>query len=146
MTDRYNNFDEQFVGLERKILKDAFNNTDPAAIIEPIPEGKYIARWIDSGSGKSRNSVPFLMGRFEIISGKYYGRKLKHWWYLSPAALPYTKRALLDLGVTEFEQLEKGNLLGEKVRLRVKIRKNDDSGEEYNVIGAVLPWGKNGWN
>ena len=121
-------------------LAAAFDSTAPAEKLAPLPAGEYPARWSACGLGESRKGTPLFFGRFEITSVEHAGRRLTHRWYLSKAALRYSRRELGTLGLTRFADLERGATPGGPVRLRVALRR-DDSGGTFNEIRAVLPGG-----
>ena len=66
-------------------------------------------------------------------SAKDAGRQFWHDLWLTPAALPMTKRDLGKLGVTRLEQLEQP--LPHGIRCKVKLaRRRGDDGVEYNHV------------
>jgi len=119
-------------------LAAAFDGTAPAERREPIPPGEYPARAVDSELGHNRKGTPYYAMRLEIASGEHAGRRLVARWYLSGAAMPYTKRELAGLGLETFAQLERGDMPGGLLRVRVALRRGDD-GAEFNEVRAVLP-------
>ena len=121
-------------------LAAAFDAATPAETREPIPAGEYPARAVDSELGQSDKGTPFFKMRLEITSGEHAGRRLAAKWYLSGPAMPYTKRELAGLGLDRFAQLERGDVPGGLLRVRVALRR-DDSGGAFNEVRAVLSAG-----
>ncbi len=119
-------------------LASMFDGTAAAETVGPVPAGEYHARWVACGLDESRKGTPYFFGRFEIASGGYAGRRLVHRWFLSKAALPYSRRDLAALGLTAFAQLQSGVVPGGPVVLRVALRR-DDSGAMWNEVRAVVP-------
>lgn len=133
-------FDATPTGPDRAVLGAAFDNTLPAEALPPIPAGEYAAQWVDGTLGESRKGTPFYQARFEIASGEHTGRRLLHRWYLSAAALPYSRRDLAALGFDSFAKLQSNAVPRGLVRLRVALRR-DDTGATFNEIRAVIPGG-----
>jgi len=133
-------FDSTVIGPDRAALAGAFDSTPPAEALPPIPAGEYAARWLDGTLGESRTGTPFYRARFEIASGEHAGRRLVHRWYLSPKALPYSRRDLAALGFDSFAKLQSGAAPRGLVRLHVALRR-EDSGAVSNEIREVIPGG-----
>ncbi|MBW7863583.1 MAG: hypothetical protein H3C30_04110 [Candidatus Hydrogenedentes bacterium] len=135
---------EQFngtpAGANRAGLAADFDGAKPAEILAPLPAGEYQARAVDARLDESRRGTPFYGMRLEIASGEHIGRRLVAKWYLSGAALPYSRRDLAALGLTSFAMLERGAVPAGLVRLRVALRRGDD-GSMFNEVRAVLPMG-----
>jgi hypothetical protein len=116
-------------------IRDAWNNSTVAADFEPLPPGEYVARIVSGEIKKSRrNSTPGFSMTFEVIEpAEYAKRKFWHDCWLTPAAMPQTKRDLGKLGVTSLEQLE--NPLPRFIRCKCKLaRRRDDDGNETNRL------------
>lgn len=138
MTELSKLFDGTPAGLDRAGLADAFNGTAPAEALDPIPAGEYQARAVDGGLDETRTGTPFYAVRLEVVAGAHAGRRLWMRWYLSPAALPYSRRDLAALGLDAFARLERGDVPGGLLRVRVALRRDDD-GTARNEVRAVLP-------
>src|SRR5262249_49127839 len=69
-----------------------------------------------------------------IAEGEYADRRLWHDFWLSPAALPMSKRDLAKIGVSDLEQLERPLPPGILLRVRVALRTGDD-GRQHNQVG-----------
>jgi len=138
MTELSKLFDGTPAGMDRAGLADAFNGTPPAEVLDPIPAGEYQARAVDARLDETRTGTPFYAMRLDVVAGEHAGRRLVARWYLSPAALPYSRRDLAALGLDAFARLERGDVPGGLLRVRVALRRDDD-GTARNEVRAVLP-------
>lgn len=127
-------------------IRDNWNNTAAAGDFGPLPPGEYIARIIDGKLKQSKKNVtPGYCLTFEVLEPvENKGRKFWHDCWLTPAAMPQTKRDLGKLGVKSLEQLE--NPLPKFIRCQCKLalRKDDDGNEanrlkSFEVIGIDKP-------
>jgi hypothetical protein len=120
-------------GSDRKSLAETWNQTKAAGDFAPLPPGEYEATIISGELFNAKSGTPGYKLTFEISYGDFKGRKLWHDVWLTPAALPMTKRDLAKIGVTALDQLERP--LPQRLRCKVKValRKNDSSGE-YNQV------------
>lgn len=134
-------FDNHPAGAARSGLAADFDNAESAERLAPIPAGEYQARAVDARLDESRKGTPFFGMRLEIVAGEHTGRRLLAKWYLSGAAMPYSKRDLAALGITSFAMLRQGCVPRGLVRLRVALRAGDDGGQ-YNEVKAVFPCGE----
>lgn len=138
MTELSKMFDSAPAGADRAGLADAFNGTAPAEVLDPLPAGEYQARAVNARLDETRTGTPFYGVRLEVVTGEHTGRLLWGRWYLSPAALPYSRRDLAALGLDAFAKLERGDVPGGLLRVRVALRRDDD-GTTRNEVRAVLP-------
>lgn len=118
---------------DRTQLAKAWESATPAADFEPLPSGTYVARIVDGGPAKARTGTPGYKLTFEVAEGEYAGRLVWHDLWLTPAALPVTKRDLAKLGVQSFDQLDGPPPGGIVCRVKVSKRK-DDNGTERNRV------------
>ena len=128
-------------------IRDAWESTQAADDFnKPLPAGDYIARIIYGELKQSRaNQTPGYSLTFEVIEPIHHkARKFWHDCWLTPAAMPQTKRDLGKLGVTSLEQLE--NPLPKYIRCKVRLalRKEDDGTESnrvrsFEVLGIDKP-------
>lgn len=114
---------------------EAWNTTEAAGLYAPLPSGKYAARAIRGELGNNRKGTPRYRVDFEIIEGEHVGRRLAHEFYLTPAALPLSKRDLGMLGIERPEQMEHP-LRPVRVVLRVALRVDDD-GTQFNLVRGI---------
>ena len=125
-------------------LKSAWNNTEAAEDFAPIPAGTYDARLIDGELCQSSHETPGYKLTFEIVDGEHAGRRFWHDLWLTPAAMPMTKRDLAKLGVTDFAELEKPLPTVLRVKLHVAVRRDDDGNvfnrvRSFEVLGIDEP-------
>ncbi len=127
-------------------IHDDWNAASPADDFGPLPPGEYIARIIAGILKQSRsNGTPGYGLTFEVLEpSEYAQRKFWHDCWLTPAAMPQSKRDLGKLGVTSLEQLERP--LPKYIRCKCKLAlRKDDNGNESNrlksfeVIGIDTP-------
>jgi hypothetical protein len=127
-------------------IRDNWENTAAAGDFGLLAPGAYVARIIAGEFKQSkRNSTPGYSLTFEVLEpAEHKGRKFWHDCWLTPAAMPQTKRDLGKLGVTNLEQLE--NPLPKYIRCQCKIalRKDDDGNEanrlkSFEVLGIDKP-------
>jgi hypothetical protein len=114
-------------------LRNAWQNTEAAGDFEPIPAGTYEARLMDGELFQSRHGTPGYKLTFVIAEGEYANRRCWHDLWLTPAAMPMTKRDLAKLGVNDFAQLERPLPAVLRVKLRLAVRRDDD-GNTYNRV------------
>lgn len=115
-------------------IRDLWDATEAAGEMGPLPPGEYIAHIIGGELEASRtNSTPGYKLTFSVIEGDYTGRRFWLDCWLTPAALPQTKRDLAKLGVTSLEQLEKPLPRGIRCKCKLALRK-DDNGDERNRV------------
>jgi hypothetical protein len=120
-------------GMNAEKLADAWGKTEAAAEFAPLPKGEYDAVIVQGELFESRNCKPGYKLTFEVSGGEYAGRRFWHDLFLTPAALPYTKRDLTKLGITGPGQLEQPLPARFRCRVKLALRKNDD-GTEYNRV------------
>jgi hypothetical protein len=122
-----------------------WNSTKAAGDFGPVPRGEYECHVTRGELESSRtNRTPGYKIEFTILDGEFKGRKLWQDCWLTPAALPQTKRDLAKLGITTPEQMEALVPRGIRCRVRVVLRKDDDGTERnrirsFDVIGIDTP-------
>ncbi len=127
-------------------LQKLWSETEAAGDLGPLPPGEYVAHVVDGSLATSRtNATPGFKLTFKVLEpDAFAGRLFWHDCWLTPAALPQTKRDLGKLGVTSLEQLERP--LPKFIRCRVKLalRRDDDGAERnrvrsFEVVGIDTP-------
>lgn len=114
-------------------LKKLFSETQAAGELTPLPAGEYAAHIINGQFETSRKGTPGYKLTFRVIEGEYAGRLFWLDCWLTPAAMPQTKRDLLKLGVLKLEQLD--NPLPKFIRCNCKLAlRRDDDGNEHNRV------------
>ena len=126
-------------------IRDLWRNTEAAGELDVLPAGEYVAHIVSGDLQASRtNSTPGYKLTFKICEGPHTGRQFWHDCWLTPAALPQTKRDLQKLGVTDLDQLERPLPRGIRCRCKLALRQDDD-GNTYNrvrtfsVVGIDAP-------
>jgi hypothetical protein len=127
-------------------IRDLWDSTEAAGEMGPLPAGEYTADIIGGELETSRTkSTPGFKMTFAVVEpDESAGRRFWHDCWLTPAALPQTKRDLAKIGVQSLNQLERP--LPARIRCRVKLAlRRDDDGNERNrvrsfeVVGIVEP-------
>lgn len=114
-------------------LRDAWNRTEAAADFAPLPAGTYTARVVSGELFNAKSGTPGYKLAFRVLEGEHAGRQFWHDLWLTPAALPMSKRDLGKLGVTSIEQLEQPLPAGIRCTVKLALRRDDD-GAEYNRV------------
>lgn len=118
----------------RDNIRNLWDSTDAAGELDPLPAGEYTAHIVGGDLETSRtNATPGFKLTFRVSEGEYTGRQFWHDCWLTPAALPQTKRDLSKLGVTDLDQLERPLPRGIRCRCKLVVRRDDD-GNTYNRV------------
>ena len=126
-------------------LADLWSRTDAAGEMGPLPAGEYVAHIVGGDLETSRTrGTPGYRLTFEVFEGQYAGRKFWHDCWLTPAAIPQSKRDLGKLGITALEQLDRPLPRGIRCRAKLALRRDDDGNEHnrvrsFEVIGIDPP-------
>ena len=132
-------------GSTRDTIEKAWGDTQAADEMGPLPAGEYVAKIIAGELMTSkRNETPSYHLAFKVIEGDYAGRRFWHDLWLTPAALPMTKRDLAKLGVQSLAQLENPLPQGIRCKVKLALRRDDDGNERnrvqlFTVIGIDAP-------
>ncbi|MBI3820081.1 MAG: DUF669 domain-containing protein [Planctomycetes bacterium] len=78
-------------------LDDAYENATPASDLS-LPPGWYRIKVFSAELSQSSNAKPFLKLEFVILDGDHTGEIINRYFWLSPAAIPFSKRDLASLG------------------------------------------------
>ena len=121
-------------GSSRAELARQFDETEAASDMLPLPRGEYRCRVTDGELVTSKCGTPGYSLTFTVDDGEHKGRKLWHTAWLTPAALPMTKRDLAKLGVTSLDMLENPLPVGFVCDVKVAVRADDDGVERNRVV------------
>lgn len=114
-------------------FNDTWNATAAAGDFGPVPRGVYVCHATKGELESSRSGTPGYKIEFTVIDGDFKGRKLWHYCWLTPAAMPHSKRDLAKLGITTPEQMEQP--LPKWIRCNVTaVVRLDDDGIERNKV------------
>ena len=125
-------------------FKKAWDKTEAAGEMGPLPSGEYIARIIAGELTASRTKgTPGYKLTFRVLEGDYAGRRFWNEIWLTPAAMPMAKRDLAKLGVQSLDQLERPLPPGIRCKVKLALRR-DDNGEHnrvqlFTVLGIDAP-------
>lgn len=115
-------------------IREQWDRTEAAADFVPLPAGQYECHVQSGELFTAKSGTPGYKLAFRVLDGEHAGRQVWHDLWLTPAALPMSKRDLGKLGVTALEQLETPLPSG---RIRCKVRvalRTDDGGEHFNRV------------
>lgn len=99
---------------------------------KPIPPGEYLCRTVEAKRFKSAKGKHGYKVTLEIIEGEHEGRLLWLDFWLTKPALPWTKRELKKLGITDPKQLDRP--LPAVLEIKAKVVVQDDNGEMFNKV------------
>lgn len=124
----------------RKAIEDTWASTSAAEDYSPMTCGNYNAKLLKLKTGQIPNGKPYLKLIFQIEDGEFCGRRVSKTLWLTPAAMPYTKRELSKIEILQLEELE--NPIPKHFICRiyvVKEKKSDDrefnNVKSFNVLG-----------
>ena len=130
---------------DRENLSRAWGETQAAEDFAPLPSGEYVARIVGGElfTSKTKGTAGYKLA-FRVLEGDHRGRQFWHDVWLTPAAMPMTKRDLAKLGVTAIEQLERPLPPGIRCNVKLALRREDDGSEtnklkRFEVIGIDPP-------
>ena len=112
-----------------------FDQTEAASDLATIPRGKYRCRLVDGEVVQSKSGTTGYQLTFAVDDGEHKGRRVWHTCWLTPAALPLTKRDLAKLGVTSLDMLKHPVPSGIVCDVSVVLR-TDDDGTERNRVSS----------
>src|SRR5204862_7198507 len=120
---------------DRERLANLWKGTAAAAEFAPLPSGNYTFRTLSGELFTSKQrSTPGYKLTLEVTEGEYEGRRAWVDFWLTPAALPMTKRDLTKIGVKALEQLEKPLPAGILIKGKMALRKDDDGNESNRLV------------
>lgn len=115
-------------------IRELWNRTDAAAELAPLPAGMYDATIVKGELFTSKEKqTPGYRLEFVVADGDFRNRRFWHDLWLTPAALPQTKRDASKLGVTDLAQLERPLPARFKCRVKLVLHKTDN-GETFNKV------------
>ncbi len=121
-------------GTDRESLQRAWKTTAAAAEFAPLPKGEYTFRILSGELFTSKRGTPGYKLTLEVTEGDFEGRRAWVDFWLTPAALPMTKRDLAKIGVTTLDQLEQPLPAGILIRGKMALRIDDDGNESNRLI------------
>ena len=120
-------------GTCRAELARQFDEAEAAGDMLPLPRGDYRCRVTDGELVTSKTGTPGYTLTFTVDAGEHKGRRVWHTAWLTPAALPMSKRDLSKLGVTTLDMLDRPLPAGIVCDVRVVLRADDDGVERNRV-------------
>jgi hypothetical protein len=119
---------------DRERLSSLWKTTTAAAEFAPLPPGEYLFRILAGELFTSKQGTPGYKLALEVAEGEHEGRRAWHDVWLTPAALPMSKRDLGKIGVTDLAQLEQPLPAGILIRSKVVLRRDDDGNEHNRLV------------
>jgi hypothetical protein len=107
-------------------IRDAWDNTTAADEFSPLPPGEYTFSILAGELFQAKTGTFGYKLTLEVTEGEHEGRRVWHNLWLTPAALPMTKRDLAKIGITTLEQLEQPLPAGILIRGKLAINHDDD--------------------
>jgi hypothetical protein len=114
-------------------FRNRWNSTEAAEDFGSLPPGEYLCRVLSGELFQSKQGTPGYKLAMQVTEGEFAGRRCWADWWLTPAALPMTKRDLAKIGITSPEQMERPLPLGILVRVKLALRRDDDGNESNKV-------------
>jgi len=129
-------------GTDRATLARAFDETEAASDLRPLPSGGYRCRLVSGELVNARSGTPGYTLTFAVDDGEHRGRKLWHSCWLTPAAMPVSKRDLAKIGITGLDMLDRPLPAVFVCDVKVALRVDDDGTErnrvtKFDVVGVV---------
>jgi hypothetical protein len=121
-------------GADRERLAKAWRETEAAADFAPLPQAEYTFRILSGELFTSKRGTPGYKLTLEVAEGEHEGRRAWSDYWLTPAALPMTKRDLAKIGVKTLEQLEQPLPRGILIRGKLALRRDDDGNESNRLV------------
>jgi hypothetical protein len=121
-------------GTSRAELARQFDEAEAAGDMLPLPRGEYRCRVTDGELVTSKGGTPGYTLTFTVDDGERRGRKLWQTAWITPAAMPMTKRDLAKLGVTSLDMLDRPLPVGIVCDVKVVVRADDDGVERNRVV------------
>ncbi len=116
-------------------ILDLFDRATAADEFGPVPRGNYVALAVSGGRTTAKTGTAGYTVEFKLLEGEYVGRRVWKTWYITPAAVEYTKRDLAKLGIAGKEQMRAPFPANKMVvRLTLVVRKESDDAPEKNEV------------
>ena len=126
------------LGGTRDELARQFAEAEAAGDMVTLPRGTYRCRVTDGEVVTSKSGTPGFQLVFTVDDGEHKGRKLWHTAWLTPAALPMSKRDLAKLGVTSLDMLDRPLPACFVCDVKVAVRADDDGVERTRVVSFTV--------
>jgi hypothetical protein len=119
---------------DREKLQHAWKMTEAAAEFEPLPKGEYTFRIIAGDLFTSKRGTPGYKLTLEVTDGDYDGRRVWADFWLTPAALPMTKRDLAKIGIADLRQLEHPLPAVILIKGKLALRADEDGNQSNRLL------------
>jgi hypothetical protein len=125
-------------GNAREALARQFDEAEAAGDMVPLPRGTYRCRVTDGELVTSKSGTPGFTVTFTVDDGDHKGRRLWHTAWLTPAAMPMSKRDLGRLGIVSLDMLDRPLPGGFVCDVKVALRVDDDGVERNRVVSFAV--------
>ncbi|MBN2559402.1 MAG: DUF669 domain-containing protein [Phycisphaerae bacterium] len=116
-------------------IRQQWDTTEAAADFAPLPGGTYEAHVQAVELFNAKTGTAGVQIQLRVAEGEHAGRCVFHDLWLTPAALPQTKRDCCKLGLDSLDKLESATVQPGRIRCRVRVAlRTDDDGEQYNRV------------
>lgn len=116
-------------------IRRQFDQTEAAEDFAPLPAGTYESHVQSAELFNAKTGTPGAKLIFKVADGEYAGRLIWHDCWLTPAALPQTKRDLAKLGIGSLDQLESKTIPPDRIRCAVRVAlRTEDDGTQRNRV------------
>ena len=119
---------------DRERLSQLWKATAAADDFAPLPPGEYTFRTLAGELFTAKRGTPGFKLSLQVTEGEHEGRRAWADFWLTPAALPLTKRDLVKIGVTDLAQLEQPLPAVFLIRGRLALRRDDDGNESNRLV------------
>lgn len=114
-----------------------FDTTEAAAEYAPLPRGVYTAV-ADAGEMTCSPSKTFgYKITFRVTEGEFAGRRVRKTYYLTDAAMAYSKRDLAKFGLNTQADLKAPFAGGRHVVQLDVVYRTEDDGRKWNEVKSV---------
>lgn len=106
-----------------------------------LPDGRYVGEIVSAAFKRNGNGTSFLRLGFASDDVQLKGgRATRDCWVNSPENIARTKEKLRTLGVTDFDAIKDGGLVGVKVRFGVQTKTDQrGSGSDHSTVSFFEP-------
>lgn len=125
-------------GSTRDELARQFDEAEAASDMMPLPRGTYRCRMTTGELVTSKGGTPGYQLVFVVDDAEHNGRRLWHTAWLTPAAMPMSKRDLGKLGITTLDMLDRPLPAGFVCDVKVALRVDDDGVERNRVVSFTV--------
>ncbi len=121
---------------DRSDLASAFDKAVPAQRTQLLPEGTYIVKLRAGAFGESSSGKRRWTATYEITKGPHKGRIVYEDFYLTDAAMPFSRSRLGAMGLAKYADIEHPPL-EKPYELSIRHRTGNDQQVYADVYGTL---------